>query len=244
MKVKLTKAQKIKLGNSDAVYAIMREVLLRERLFDRTKEHFWLVCLANDNQLLLIELISFGSSKATIVEPTEVFSFALQKTAKRLIMVHNHPSGDLTPSFSDKEITEKMGAIGKFVNLPIIDHLIISEESYFSFADSGLLEQIMAESHYDLTFEQIDRLKAEMRQAERNAAKKLEELQKKMDQQMKGVVRQLAAAEEKMETVKKEAEDKLSKKMREVARKLLKQGISASQIAISTGLEEKEVENL
>src|SRR5262249_35230258 len=117
MKVKLTKAQKIKIGNSEAVYTIMRDILMRERMFDRTKEHFWLVCLANNNQLLLIELISFGSSKATIIEPTEVFSFALQKKAAQLIMVHNHPSGELTPSHSDKEITERMGAIGKFVSL-------------------------------------------------------------------------------------------------------------------------------
>jgi len=65
-------------------------------------------------------------------------------------MVHNHPHGELTPSFKDKELTERMAAIGDFVKVPVIDHLIITDKKYFSFSDSGLLKQIMAESHYDL----------------------------------------------------------------------------------------------
>ncbi len=214
MKVKLTKAQKVKLGNSSAVFKIMHEVLMRERLFDRTKEHFWIVCLANNNQLLLIELISFGSSRATVVEPTEVFSFALQKQAAQLIMVHNHPGGSLAPSFSDKELTEKMGAIGKFVKLPVIDHLIITEESYYSFADSGLLKQIMDNTRYDLTFSQIDKLKWEMENIERRAKRNEEKLKEKEN------------------------------KIREIAKGLLKKKISVAEIVNLTGLSKKEVEKL
>ena len=92
MKVRLTSSQKIKVSGSADIYAIMRDVLLRERKIDRSKEHFWIVCLAHNNKLLLIELISFGSATRTVVEPTEVFSFALQKKASQLIMVHyaNH----------------------------------------------------------------------------------------------------------------------------------------------------------
>ena len=187
MKVKLTRAQKIKLANSKQVYQIMRDVLMREATIDRSKEHFWIVCLAHNNKLLLIELVCFGGRAAVTVEPTEVFSFALQKKASKMIMVHNHPHGELTPSFKDKELTERMAAIGDFVKVPVIDHLIITDKKYFSFTDSGLLEQIMAESHYDLTFSQIDRLKDQMQSQKKSAEKKLEresELRKKAEKEV------------------------------------------------------------
>jgi DNA repair protein RadC len=177
MKVRLTPAQKIKILNADDLYVIMRSILLRERKIDRNKEHFWLVCLANNNRILLIELISFGSVNATTVEPMDVFSFALQKRAVKLIMVHNHPSGELQPSPADRRITDKMAAIGKFVNVPVIDHLIISETGYYSFAATGLLKKIEDETHYDLTFAQIDRLLDEKKGSEKKKAK---EIAKKM----------------------------------------------------------------
>lgn len=177
MNVKLTEAQKIKILNSGDVYGIMQNILLRENKIDRDKEHFWIVCLANNNRILMIELISLGSVKATIVEPIEVFSFALQKRAVKLILVHNHPSGDLDPSQEDIEVTDKMIAIGKFINMPVLDHLIISEKSFYSFLDSGLLEKIERESHYDLQFTQIDSLKKELLDVEK---KKAVEMAKKM----------------------------------------------------------------
>ena len=166
MNVKLTAAQKVKVLNSDDVYGIMQRVLLREKKIDRDKEHFWLVCLANNNRILLIELISLGSVNANIVEPMDVFSFALQKRAVKLIMVHNHPSGELSPSAADVALTDKMQAIGTFIKVPVIDHLIITEESYYSFANSGLLEKIERNSHFDLSFKQIDALKAQMKNIE------------------------------------------------------------------------------
>ena len=126
MNVRLTQEQKIKVLNSEDLYKVMQQVLLRENKIDRNKEHFWVVCLASNNQILLIELISLGTVNQTLVEPMEVFSFALQKRAVQIIMVHNHPSGELKPTKGDIEVTDKMLAIGKFVNVPVIDHLIIT----------------------------------------------------------------------------------------------------------------------
>lgn len=180
MNIKLTPAQKIKVLNSSDVYAIMQQVLLREKKIDRDKEHFWLVCLAQNNSILFIELISLGSVNATVVEPMDVFSFALQKRAVKLIMVHNHPSGELQPSASDTGLTDKMLAIGKFLKVPVIEHLIISEEHYYSFTDSGLLKRIEKNTTYDLSFTEIDRLMDEMKNARKErsieiAKKALEE---------------------------------------------------------------------
>jgi len=125
--------------------------------------------LATNNQILFIELISLGSVKATIVEPMEVFSFALQKRAVKIIMVHNHPSGTLNPSKADIEITDKMVAIGKFLQMPIIDHFIISEKTYYSFTASGLLNEIEKNTHYDLSFKEIDNLKEKVEKQKSHA---------------------------------------------------------------------------
>ncbi|GHN02289.1 hypothetical protein WSM22_37780 [Cytophagales bacterium WSM2-2] len=109
-----------------------------------------------------------------------------------------------------------MGAIGIFVKLPIIDHLIINEEKFYSFADSGLLKQIMDNSYYDLSFSQVDKLKEQRAINERKAEQRL------------------AAAEMR---IRKEKDV-------EFAKKLLKKGLSISEIAELTGLEKKEVEKL
>ena len=122
----------------------------------------WIIGLESNNRILFVELISLGTVNATLVEPMEVFSFALQKRAVKIILVHNHPSGELTPSRNDIEVTDKMLSIGSFVNVPVIDHVIITETEYFSFASEGLLEEIQQNSYYDLTFSQIDMLKEQM----------------------------------------------------------------------------------
>jgi DNA repair protein RadC len=177
MNIKLTEAQKIKVLNTEDLYRVMQEILLRENKIDRNKEHFWLVCMANNNRILMIELISLGSVNATIVEPMDVFSFALQKRAVKLIMVHNHPSGEMKPSKNDREITDKMMAIGKFVKVPIVDHLIISEKKYYSFMAEGMMDEIEKNTTFDLTFKNIQKLKTQMKGA---ANKKAVEMAKRM----------------------------------------------------------------
>jgi DNA repair protein RadC len=173
MTIKLSESQKVKVLNSEDIYKVMHQILMRAKKIDRDKEHFWIVCLANNNQILLIELISLGTVNKSIVEPMEVFSFALQKRAVKIIMVHNHPSGELVPSNSDITLTDKMLAIGKFINVPIIDHLIITEKSYLSFVDAGLLQKIEAETEYDLTFSQIDALKEELKELEKKKSREI-----------------------------------------------------------------------
>lgn len=168
MNVKLTATQKIKVLNSLDIYYIMQQVLLRENKIDRNKEHFWIIGLANNNKILYIELISLGTINATIVAPMEVFSFALQKRTVQIILVHNHPSGELLPSKDDKQITDHLIQIGKFLQIPVIDHLIISEKKYYSFADSGLLAELEQSKQYVLPYKELERVKEEARSIERN----------------------------------------------------------------------------
>jgi DNA repair protein RadC len=97
---------------------------------------------------LFIELVSLGSVSQTVVEPMEVYSFALQKRAVKIILVHNHPSGELIPSDADKDVTDRLIQVGLIVNVPVYDHLIITENSYFSFNDSGLMEELSQSTKY------------------------------------------------------------------------------------------------
>jgi DNA repair protein RadC len=173
MKVRLTEQQKIKLLNSQHVYQVMQQVLLRENKINRNKEHFWIMCLANNSRVMMIELISLGTVNCTIVDPMEVFSFALQKRAVKIVLVHNHPSGELAPSFSDNDLTEKLLAIGKFIGIPVIDHLIITETKYYSYADEGLLDSITRKSTFDLSFANIIQLKEEIKKSKQEAKKEM-----------------------------------------------------------------------
>lgn len=139
MNVKLTKDQKIKVANSEDVFSIMREVLKRENRLSRQKEHFWVVGLNINNVIAYIELVALGSVSKIIVKPVEVFSFAVAKKCESVILVHNHPSGDLTPSKADIDLTKKLVNGSKFLEIKVLDHLIISTKEYLSFVDKKLL---------------------------------------------------------------------------------------------------------
>ncbi|MFK7798033.1 MAG: JAB domain-containing protein [Aureispira sp.] len=162
MTINLSKADKIKLLNSESIYSIMQKILLREDDIEQNKEHFWILGLANNNRLLFVELISLGSVNKTIVEPMEVYSMALQKRAVKIILCHNHPSGELKPSKEDLDITDRLIQVGRIVNLPVLDHLIISDISYLSFDDIGLMQELQASIKYVPSYELAQRIREEM----------------------------------------------------------------------------------
>lgn len=148
MDIRLSEKEKIKVLNSDDIYGIIQRILLRESKIDQNREHFWVIGLENNNRILFIELISLGSVNKTIAEPMEVFSFALQKRAVKIILCHNHPSGELKPSESDKDISDRLIQVGIIVDTEVIDHLIISTKSYLSFKDIGLLDELKKSTKY------------------------------------------------------------------------------------------------
>ena len=148
MNIKLTDKQKIKIRNSDDIYEIMQRILLRENRIDRNREHFWTISLDTASKILNIELISIGTVNRTLVEPMEVFSVPLQKRAVKLMLIHNHPSGEVVPSEADKDLTDRLIQVGLIMNVPVLDHLIITERTFFSFADGGLMEKLAKSTKY------------------------------------------------------------------------------------------------
>lgn len=161
MDVKLSEAEKIKILNSDDLYGIMQRILLRENKIDQNREHFWVVGLAQNQRILFIELVSLGTVNKTIAEPMEVYSLALQKRAVKIIVCHNHPSGDIKPSEADKDLTDRLIQVGVIVNTPVYDHLIIAEKSYLSFRDIGLMDTLAQSTKYVPSFELEKRIRRE-----------------------------------------------------------------------------------
>lgn len=148
MDIKLTDKEKIKVLNSVDLFKIMQQILLREHKIDQNREHFWVIGLENNNRILFIELISLGSVNSAIAEPMEVFSLALQKRAVKIILCHNHPSGELEASDQDRDITDRLIQVGKIVKTPVIDHLIISEQGFLSFDEAGLMSVLKKSTKY------------------------------------------------------------------------------------------------
>lgn len=148
MNIELTEEEKIKILNSEDLFTVMQGILLREQKIDQDREHFWTISLNNTNQLLAVELIGLGTVNSVAVKPMEVFSLPLQKRAVKLMLVHNHPSGQLKPSEADLDITDNLIQVGLILNVPVLDHLIISTESFYSFKDSGILDKLVLSTKY------------------------------------------------------------------------------------------------
>ena len=106
---------------------------------DLKKEHFVVLYLNAKNQLVHKETISMGTLNANLVHPREVFEPALKYSAAQIIAAHNHPSGDPKPSDDDMEITKRLTEAGKLMGIDMIDHIIISKNSYFSLKEEGCL---------------------------------------------------------------------------------------------------------
>jgi DNA repair protein RadC len=111
----------------------------QSRLRDEKTEQFWLVMLDRKNRIIREEMISRGSLTNSLVHPREVFKAAISASAAAVVAVHNHPSGDPAPSMDDRGLTERLVDTGELVGIPVLDHVIIGENSFFSFADKGML---------------------------------------------------------------------------------------------------------
>ncbi|WP_046746284.1 JAB domain-containing protein [Kordia zhangzhouensis] len=177
MEVRLSQAQKIQILNAHDVYSVMQQILLRQNKIRRAQEHFWVVGLKNDNTILFVELISIGAQNYVNVSPPDVFRMGIYKLAVRMILVHNHPSGNLRPSANDKTLTDKLLKIGELINIEVIDHLIISESGFTSFREKGIMQQLKESGLYKVVSRESEQMKELQLKFEKEKAVK-EELMK------------------------------------------------------------------
>jgi DNA repair protein RadC len=123
-----------RLHNSKDIYAMFRDGLLSERV-----EIFQVIHLNSKNQIMAIELVSRGSLSSSVVHPREVFSTAIRLQAAAVLLLHNHPSGDPAPSREDRDVTIRLLQAGGILGIRVLDHIVVGENDYYSFADMGLM---------------------------------------------------------------------------------------------------------
>ncbi|TVP51216.1 MAG: DNA repair protein RadC [Mongoliibacter sp.] len=126
--------KKAKINSSADVWQFMKPDLL-----DESVEHFYILLLNRNNQIVKKQIISSGGTTGTVADPKIIFKHALDNLACSIVLVHNHPSGNLKPSDQDRRLTNKLVEAGKNLDVPIIDHVIFTDLAYFSFADEGLI---------------------------------------------------------------------------------------------------------
>lgn len=121
---KMTIEQRAEASTPEAVYELVKDYA------DDEKESFILVLLDSANRVKDIQTVSIGTLTSSLVHPREVFRPAIQQAAASIIVAHNHPSGSLNPSTADLQVTERLKECGKLLGIELLDHLIITKESY------------------------------------------------------------------------------------------------------------------
>ena len=122
---------KVKILKSNDVYEYMKYFLK-----DKTQEYFYCIYLNNKNEIIERKLLFMGTVNRSVVHPREVFKYAYLSSASRIICVHNHPSGDIEPSGEDLRFTKALIDIGKVQDIPILDHVIVGSDNYYSMAEN------------------------------------------------------------------------------------------------------------
>lgn len=148
MTIRLHPSQKIPIHYSSDIFNLLQPVLRRASKLDRNREHLWLLCLDQSHKALHLELVGLGTVRSVLMDPMEVYSVAIAKRASAVALIHNHPSGNLKPSFADIDMTNLLQQCGRMLRIPLLDHLVISETGFYSFCDSGELARLATSKEY------------------------------------------------------------------------------------------------
>ncbi len=122
------------IHNSRDAFEIMDPII-----GDMTYEEFWIILLNRGNKVQRTLCVSEGSISGTVADPKKIFKMALDHHASGIVLCHNHPSGQVKPSQPDQHLTRKCREAGLFLDIPVLDHIIVGNRKFFSFADQGLL---------------------------------------------------------------------------------------------------------
>ncbi|MFT5602439.1 MAG: DNA repair protein RadC [Flavobacteriales bacterium] len=114
-------------------------LLLQPKLQDLPHEEFWVLLLSRSNKVMDIQMVSRGGVAGTVADVKIIMKLAIERLASGIILSHNHPSGNLKPSQADLNLTQKVKEASKFMDVALLDHLILADNAYYSFADEGVL---------------------------------------------------------------------------------------------------------
>jgi DNA repair protein RadC len=141
--IELSYRSKVKASLRPKISASKDAYEILKQYWDESKiefiEQFQVLLLNRANKVIGIYKVSSGTTVGTVADPKSVFVAALKTNACAVILAHNHPSGNLTPSQPDIDLTKKLVAAGKILDIQVLDHIILTSESYYSFSDEGLI---------------------------------------------------------------------------------------------------------
>ena len=120
--------EEVTLNNSSKIYEYFKNIFINEK-----QENFYAIYLNTKSKLISYKLLFKGTINTSCVHPREIFKYAFLESAYSVVVIHNHPSGDPTPSKMDDELTQVLFNIGKVMSLPILDHIIIGSNKYYSY---------------------------------------------------------------------------------------------------------------
>lgn len=131
---KIDSLNDIRITNSEIVFNYFKDVV-----GDKKQEYFYAIYLDNKKKVIKTKMLFLGTLNYSMVHPREIFKEAYMVSATSIICIHNHPSGDLTPSKKDIELTKNLINIGKILGISVDDHLIITKDNYYSFFENNLM---------------------------------------------------------------------------------------------------------
>ncbi len=232
MHIDIENAGKIAIYNGYDVFEIMQKIFYNNKKeeADLMKEHFWTFSLNKRHKIMNIELVGIGSKDRVIADPGDVFRVPIYKSASYVVLVHNHPSGGLTPSKTDIDHTNRLMKAGDILNIRVIEHVIMSSRSYYSFKESGLIEKLELDTSYALSFIYEKRMKEKLEGLKLEVEKKTREIKKRRTEGEKR---------------EKKGEEKGAKQQKqEIARKMISKNIDLKLIQEVTGLSSQWVGRL
>jgi DNA repair protein RadC len=243
MLIYLSNQDKIAIHDAFDAYQVMLTILEREDKPDLTKEHLWVIALSVRNLILNIELVSVGSSYFTAVDPKEIMSVPSQKKAAGIVMIHNHPCGEMKPSAHDLDATDRMIQVGRILDIHVIDHLIISEREfcgYYSFENYGVMDKLRKSVKYIPSLE-----------VKQNFQKQFELMQEQFNEKIKLTKKESkqlgikdGKKEGRQEGIRIGQEKGKEERNIEIAQTMLQKGYPLEDIMLLTGLSESEIQCL
>lgn len=130
------KDSKMQIGNAEETVKIFRDLLMLEDAIERDREHFYVMHLDIRSRVKLVEVVSIGTLTSSLVHPRETFRRAIVEGAASIIIAHNHPSGEADPSDEDTKVTKQMFEAGQVLGITMLDHIVFSKDSFFSFREN------------------------------------------------------------------------------------------------------------